>query len=124
METVNSHTEIGSITSGKESVKQDSSIVRILAKKILYIRAIQGYSRGETIEPEMVGHICIPLKWKQFVFHRGCSFSIFGAVSRWCDVLAEQMLGQTSMGVDKSISKENEQLTKYQDPQEVDTMLM
>ena len=34
------------------------------------------------IELEMMGHVCIPLSWKQFVFHRGCSFdlkSIMGA---------------------------------------------
>ena len=51
--------------------------------KLLYIRAIQGHSGGETSEPEMIGHVCVPISWKEFVFHRGCSFdlkSLLGAV--------------------------------------------
>ena len=28
------------------------------------------------IEPEMMGHVCIPLHCKQFVFHRGCSCNL------------------------------------------------
>ena len=43
------------------------------SRKILYIRDIQGHTGGEMIEPEMMGDVCIPLNWKQFVFHRGCS---------------------------------------------------
>ena len=34
------------------------------------------------LELEMMGHVLIHLDWKQFVFHRGCSFnlkSILGA---------------------------------------------
>ena len=45
--------------------------------------------------------------------------STYGAVSNWCDGLAEQMLGQTSLRVNKSISKVNDQLSKHLDPQEV-----
>ena len=62
-------TEIGSTASGKEASKQDSSIVRILATKLLYIRAIQGHTEGEKIQPEDAGSrshtsqlegVCIP----------------------------------------------------------------
>ena len=28
------------------------------------------------IEPEMMGHVLLHLNWKQFVFHRGCSFNL------------------------------------------------
>ena len=42
----------------------------------MYIRAIQGHTGGQVIEPEMTGHVCIPLNWKQFVFHRSCSFHL------------------------------------------------
>ena len=42
----------------------------------LCIRAIQGHSEGETIGLEMMGHVCTPLNWKQFFFHRCCSFDL------------------------------------------------
>ena len=29
-----------------------------------------------TIAPELMGHVAIAYDWKEFVFHRGCSFSI------------------------------------------------
>ena len=43
--------------------------------------------------------------------HSANQLSIYGAVSSWCDDLAEKMPGQTSMDVDKSISKVNDQLS-------------
>ena len=55
-------------------------------------------------------------------FHSANQHSIYGAVSSWCDELGEQMPGQTSMGVDKSISKVDEQVTKHLDPQEVGSL--
>ena len=62
MEEAISLTEIGSNSSGKEATRQDSG-------------AIQGHTRGEVIEPEMMGHVLIHHNWKEFVFHRGCSFN-------------------------------------------------
>ena len=44
--------------------------------KLLYLRAIQGHTGGEMIPPEMLGHVLIPHNWKEFVFHRGCSFNL------------------------------------------------
>ena len=38
--------------------------------------------------------------------HSTNQLSIYGAVSSWCDELVEQMHGQTSTGVDRSISEE------------------
>ena len=43
---------------------------------LLCTRAMQGYTGGEMIEPETMGHVLILFKWKQFVFHRGCSFNL------------------------------------------------
>ena len=40
----------------------------------LYIRAIQGHTGGNVIAPELMGHVTIPYKWKDFLFHRGCSY--------------------------------------------------
>ena len=43
---------------------------------LAYFRASQGHSGGITIAPVLMQHILIPYNWKQFVFHRSCSFSI------------------------------------------------
>ena len=48
---------------------------------------------------------------------------MYGAASSWRDELAEQVLGQTSLGVDKSSSKVDDQLTKHLDPQEVGSLV-
>ena len=43
---------------------------------LLYIRALQGHIGRDLIEAEVMGHVAIPFKWKQFLFHRGCSFNL------------------------------------------------
>ena len=43
---------------------------------LLYIRAVQGHTGGNLIAPELMGHVAIPYKWKEFLFHRGCSFNV------------------------------------------------
>ena len=55
--------------------------------------------------------------------HSANQLSVHGAVSSWCIDLAEKMHGQTSTGVDRSISDENDQLTKRLDPQEVGSLV-
>ena len=42
---------------------------------LMYIRAIQGHTGGNLIALELMGHVIIPFNWKEFVFHRGCSFN-------------------------------------------------
>ena len=69
-------TEIGSITSGKEAANTRFQCCQNSREKLLYIRAIQGHSGGETVELEMMGHVYISPNWKQFVFNRGCSFDL------------------------------------------------
>ena len=49
--------------------------------------------------------------------------SVYGAVSSCCMDLAEKMHGQTSTGVDRSISEDIDQLTKQLDPQELRTLV-
>ena len=39
-------------------------------------RAIQGHTGGDVIAPELMGHVAIPLRWKEFLFHRGCSVNV------------------------------------------------
>ena len=43
---------------------------------LLYVRAIQGHTGGNLTAPELMGHVAIPYKWKEFLFHRGCSFDV------------------------------------------------
>ena len=42
--------------------------------ELVYIRVIQGHTGGKTIMPELIGHVSIPSNWKEFIFHRGCSY--------------------------------------------------
>ena len=43
---------------------------------LAYFRAVQGHSGGISIDRELVEYIQIPCNWKEFVFHRCCSFNI------------------------------------------------
>ena len=42
----------------------------------LFFRAVQGQTGGNLIAPELMGHVAIPYKWKEFLFHRGCSYDV------------------------------------------------
>ena len=41
----------------------------------VYIRAIQGHTGENMIAPELMGHVAIPYNWKEFIFHRVCSYN-------------------------------------------------
>ena len=43
---------------------------------LLHIRVIQGHTGGDVIALELMGHVAIPLKWKEFPSHRECSFTL------------------------------------------------
>ena len=40
-----------------------------------YLYNGSGHTGGELIAPELMNHVAIPLKWKEFL-HRGCSFDV------------------------------------------------
>ena len=42
---------------------------------LLYVRAFQRHTGGDTIALELMGHVAIHFTWKGFLFHRGCSFN-------------------------------------------------
>ena len=42
----------------------------------MYVRAIQGHTGATLTAPELMGHAAIPYKWKEFLFHRGCSCNV------------------------------------------------
>ena len=43
---------------------------------LLYSQATQRHTGGNVIAPELMGHVAIPFKWKEFLFYRGCSFDV------------------------------------------------
>ena len=52
------------------------------SKETPWKRAIQGQTGEDVIAPGLMGHVAISFYWKEFLFHRGCSFylkSIFDA---------------------------------------------
>ena len=55
--------------------------------------------------------------------HSANQLSVYGAISSWCDEFAENMPGQTSLGVDKSISKANDHLSKQLNSQEIGSLV-
>ena len=59
----------------KGSKKTRFQYCQNLCNTLLYLRAIQGHT-GEMIPPEMLCHVFIHHNWKEFVFHRGCSFNL------------------------------------------------
>ena len=54
--------------------------------------------------------------------HSANQLGIYGAVSTLCVDLSESMHGRVSIGVNMSISEENEQLSQQVDPQEVGSL--
>ena len=42
----------------------------------LYVRAIQGHSGGDLIDPELLNHVAIPPRWKEYFYHVGSSFTV------------------------------------------------
>ena len=43
---------------------------------LLHVRAIQGHSGAVLIALELMNHVAIPLRWKEFQFHVGNSFTV------------------------------------------------
>ena len=73
----NSRTLIDFSVFTKEATKRGSSIARRIPTYILlYIRAPQGHTGGNLIASALMGHDAIPYKWKDFLFHRECSFDV------------------------------------------------
>ena len=47
---------------------------------LLYFRAIQGHTGGNVTPLELMCHVAISYKWKEFLFHRGCSCDVTSIV--------------------------------------------
>ena len=76
--------EIGFIISNKTRLQYCQNSCNTL----LCIRAIQGHTGGDLMEPELMGRAAVPFNWIQFPLHRGCSFNLkpileVGAQRRW-----------------------------------------
>ena len=68
-------TEIGSIISGRAAARHDFSIAKIIVSLYCTFEFFEDTGRN-LIEPKLMGHVAIPSKWKQFLFHRGSSFNL------------------------------------------------
>ena len=49
---------------------------------LCYLRAIQGHSGGIPIMSELMGYTSIPCIRKEYIFHRGCSWSVQSILGR------------------------------------------
>ena len=75
-------TEIGSTSSGKDATRQDSSIVRILTTNYCTFEPFKDTQEEKIFHKRCWATSSFLTSWKEFVFHRGCSFiltSIFNA---------------------------------------------
>ena len=50
-------------------------------KDLVYVRAIQGHSGGETIAHDFMGHVLLPTGWKDIQNHKGCVFNMKSIVA-------------------------------------------
>ena len=60
----------------EESNKMRFQYCMSSTNSLLCTRAIHGHTGGNLIAPELMGHVATPYKWKEFLFHRGCSFTV------------------------------------------------
>ena len=51
-------------------------MLRRLEQQLLDVRAIQGHSGGELVAPELLNHVAIPLRWKEYLCHVGSSLTV------------------------------------------------
>ena len=66
----------GSIKSTEEATKPDFNVAQHSNNHLWYVRAIQGHPGGELIALELMNHVAIPLRWKEFLYHVGSSFTV------------------------------------------------
>ena len=64
------------LISGQEAMDMISTLHKLEPTTSCHNRAIQGYAGGDVIRPELMGHVTIPLKWKESLYQMGSSFNI------------------------------------------------
>ena len=75
-EDENYRIRIGSNTSMKDVTKWGSSVAWNSSISYCIFRVIQGHNGWNMKAPELMGHVATPFEWKEFLFHRGCSFNV------------------------------------------------
>ena len=60
----------------KGSIKTRFQYCKNSNKVLLSFRSTQGHPGGDTIAPELMGHVATPLRRKEFLYHGGCSFGV------------------------------------------------
>ena len=76
MEHKFSQKDIGFSLFKKEAVRKSVEYCVDHKNSLCYLRAIQGHSGGIPMMPELMGYTSAPHNWKEYIFHRGCSWSV------------------------------------------------
>ena len=66
----------GLVKIGKRSNKTRFQHCKNSNNVLLNIRAVQGHTGGKVIAPELMGPVTVRPRWKEFLYHRGCSFDV------------------------------------------------
>ena len=92
---------------------------------LCYLRAIQGHSGGIPVVPELVGYTSIPYDWKEYIFHRGCSWDMSSILGSGLipggkeNDKARQAVFFTPLNLFGEIPDEEQHHEKYKIPQKV-----
>ena len=78
---------IGLIASGRkawqeeEEKRKDTSNVLILQEQLCYLRALQGHSGCNLIDPTLQDNVMIQSNFFQYIYHVGCAFNLHSIIS-------------------------------------------
>ena len=65
----------------EEVRKEDISIALMIRRKILYLRALQGHSGSNLIDPTLQDNVVIGTGIFLYVYHIGCAFNLHSIVT-------------------------------------------
>ena len=85
---ISSHTLFIGLTVGgkyawqeEEEIKEASSTALILQEQIVYLRALQGHSGRNLIDPSLQDNVVIQSNFFQYIYHVGCAFNLHTIIS-------------------------------------------
>ena len=79
--------DIGLMKSGRsswqeeEETRKDFSIVLILQEKFFNLRALQGHSGRNLIDPSLQDNVLIPDDFSKYIYHVGCAINLHSIIN-------------------------------------------